>query len=176
VLLGQLGGVRRELAAEQEAALRALAARESDAGVLAAIACAFGHLGERAGDDWLLAQAGHADAGVREGVAFALGGRGGAAAREALIRLSGDADPRVRDWATFALGTLADDDSPELREALAARLRDPDADTRLEAIHGLAVRQDPRATAPARELLARDHRESVWNRHLLDETARALDL
>jgi methionyl-tRNA formyltransferase len=176
VLLGQLDGVRRALAPDQEAALRAMAARERDPGVLGAIACAFGHLGERAGHDWLLDHAGDADADVREGVAFALAGRGGDAAREALIRLSGDPEPRVRDWATFALGTLADDDSPELREALAARLADPDADTRLEAIHGLAVRQDPRAAEPARELLARDDRESVWNRYLLGEAARALDL
>jgi methionyl-tRNA formyltransferase len=176
VLLGQLGGVRREPAGDQEAALRALAAREEDPGVLAAIACAFGHLGDRAGQDWLLDHVADADAGVREGVAFALGGRAGDAVREALIRLSGDADPGVRDWATFGLGTLADDDSPQLREALAARLGDADGDTRLQAVHGLAVRQDPRAAGPARELLAREHRESVWNRYLLGETARALDL
>ena len=64
---------------------------------------------------------------------------------EALIALSADADADVRDWATFALGTLAAADTPELREALAARVEDADEDTRLEAVHGLALRGDTRA-------------------------------
>ena len=63
----------------------------------------------------------------------------------ALIALSADPEAAVRDWATFALGTLAEQDSPALRDALAARLDDPDEDTRLEAIHGLALRGDDRA-------------------------------
>jgi methionyl-tRNA formyltransferase len=176
VVLGQLGDARRAFPDEQEAALRTLAERERDPEVLAAIACAFGHLGGRAGHDWLLAHAGDAAADVREGVAFALGGRSADGTLEALIRLSADAEPRVRDWATFALGTLAEDDSPELRDALAARLWDTDLDTRLEAVHGLALRQDGRAAGSARELLARSDHETIWNRHLLDETARALDL
>ena len=85
------------------------------------------------------------DDGVREAVAFALGGRPGEDTLEALIALSADAEPAVRDWATFALGTLAEQDSPALRDALAARLDDADEDTRLEAIHGLALRGDARA-------------------------------
>jgi methionyl-tRNA formyltransferase len=175
-VLGQLGWDRPAFPAEQEAALMALAERERDPAVLAAIACAFGHLGGRAGQPWLLAQVGHPEAAVREGVAFALGARSGEESVEALTALSADADPAVRDWATFALGTLAQDDSPELRDALAARLGDEDAGTRLEAVHGLALRGDRRAVAPARELLARTERDSIWTRHLLDETARALDL
>ena len=176
VVLGQLGDARRAFPDEQEAALHTLAQRERDPEVLAAIACAFGHLGGRAGHDWLLAHVGDGAADVREGVAFALAGRSADGTLEALIRLSADPEPRVRDWATFALGTLAEDDSPELRDALAARLWDNDLDTRLEAVHGLALRQDGRAAGSARELLARSDRETIWNRHLLDETARALDL
>src|SRR5262249_23331011 len=61
-VLGQLGWGERPFAAEQEAALAALAEREEDPEVLAAVACAFGHLGERAGQSWLLAQRGHPDA------------------------------------------------------------------------------------------------------------------
>jgi HEAT repeat protein len=157
---------------EEEAALREMAAREREPSVLAAIACAFGHLGAPYGGDWLIAQRAHADPGVREAVAFALGGRGGEPALAALIELSADPEPGIRDWATFALGTLAEHDSPDLREALAARLQDPDDDTRLEAVHGLALRGDPRADAPARDLLAgHAHGDSVWRRHLLAETA-----
>jgi methionyl-tRNA formyltransferase len=175
-VLGQLGWDERPFAAEQEAALTALAERERDPEVLAAVACAFGHLGERAGQEWLLGRRADADADVRESVAFALCGRNGSEAVAALIELSADPEPGVRDWATFGLGTLADLDTPELRDALAARLGDPDGDTRLEAVHGLALRGDERAEEPARELLARRDHEDIWTRHLLDETARVLGL
>ena len=175
-VLGQLGTAAPALPAEQEAALRVMAEREDDPDVQAAIACAFGHLGAPHGDNWLLAQRAHPEADVREAVAFALAGRPGAAALEALIGLSADAEPRVRDWATFALGTLAEEDGVALRDALAARLEDPDEDTRLEAVHGLAVRGDARAQAPARALLAAHtgDEDSVWTRHLLTETASHL--
>jgi len=176
-VLGQLGTTTPALPAEQEAALRAMADRETDPHVLSAIICAFGHLGAPAGHDWLLAQRAHEDTYVREAVAFALGGRRGEDTLAALIELSGDEDAKVRDWATFALGTLAEADSPALRDALAARLDDPDEDTRMEAVHGLALRGDERAEAPARDLLAeRDASDDgVWRRHLLAETASALD-
>jgi HEAT repeat protein len=155
-----------------------MAERERDAEVLSAIACAFGHLGAPHGEAWLLAQRAHEDPEVREAVAFALGGRQGDEVLAALIELSSDASSGVRDWATFALGTLAREDSPQLRDALAARLDDPDAETRLEAVHGLAVRGDRRAEDPARDLLAAHEREdvdSVWTRHLLAETASHLE-
>ena len=79
----------------------------------------------------------------------------------------------MRDWATFALGTLADEDTPALRDALAARLDDPDEDTRLEAVHGLALRGDHRADDAARDLLAGTARPTRRRlaRHLLAETA-----
>jgi methionyl-tRNA formyltransferase len=177
-VLGQLGYGQPAFPDEQAAALHALAEREQDPEVLAAIACAFGHLGAPHGDDWLLARAGDADADIREAVAFALGGRPGPRVLSALIALSGDAEDDVRDWATFALGTLAEADGDELRDALAARVDDPDEATRLEAVHGLAVRGDPRAEAPARDLLAAHgdaEGEGVWTRHLLAETASHID-
>ena len=176
-VLGQLGTSTPALPDEQDAALRAMAERERDPEVLSAIACAFGHLGDTHGGAWLLAQRDHSDPDVREAVAFALGGRPGDDVLAALIELSGDHVSGVRDWATFALGTLAEADDAPLRDALAARLDDPDEDTRLEAVHGLAVRGDPRAEAPARDLLAAHEDEdsdSVWTRHLLAETASHL--
>jgi methionyl-tRNA formyltransferase len=171
-VLGQLGPAAPALPDDEEAALRAMAGREEDPTVLAAIAYAFGHLGTPHGQDWLLEQRSHPDDGVREAIAFALGGRPGEDTLEALIALSADPEPAVRDWATFALGTLAEQDSPALREALAARLDDADEDTRLEAIHGLALRGDPRAEAPARDVIAGAGGDtSVWRRHLISETA-----
>jgi HEAT repeat protein len=89
---------------------------------------------------------------VRRSVVHALLGNRDAKAIAALIDLSRDSDTHVRDWATFGLGSQLGEledpylvDTPDLREALAARLTDPDPDTRQEATVGLAVRRDPRA-------------------------------
>jgi methionyl-tRNA formyltransferase len=174
-VLGQLGGDTPALPAEQEAQLLRMGADE-ETRVVVAVACAFGHLGEPWGEAWLLARRAHPDADVREAVAFALGGRRGEPALAALIELSGDPEAAVRDWATFALGTLAEQDNQALRDALAARLDDPDDDTRLEAIHGLALRGDHRADEPARDAIARDTGDAgVWRRHLLMETASHIE-
>jgi HEAT repeat protein len=54
--------------------------------------------------------------------------------------LTQDTAPEVRDWATFALGTQIDLDTSEIRDALAARLNDPDEVTRAEAATGLSRR------------------------------------
>jgi len=53
---------------------------------------------------------------------------------ETLVELSGDPAPRVRDWATFGLGSQI--------------VEDPDEDTRVEALRGLAARGDERAIPP----------------------------
>jgi len=174
-VLGQLGTL--ELPAfpgEQASALGRMAARETDPAVVEAIACAFGMLGEPYGQEWLLQQSGHPDPRVREGVAFALGGRAADGSLRTLIALSKDHDADVRDWATFALGTLAEQDTPELREALAARVLDADPDTRLEAIHGLAVRGDESVKDAALDALQATDADSVYTRHLLNETAAVL--
>ncbi len=175
-LLGQLGTPVRTFPAESAATLEEMAAREQDPGVLEAIAHGFGHLGEPYGLDTLVALAGHSGARVREAAAIALAGREAPDAVDALIRLSSDEETEVRDWATFALGMLASQDTSELREALAERLADPDPETRLEAVHGLAVRGDTRAVEPALELLAAAAQDDggMWRRMELRETAQRL--
>jgi HEAT repeat protein len=70
------------------------------------------------------------------------------AAIKALIELSRDKDSDVRDWATFGIGTMIDTDTHEIREALLARVTDPDDDTRGEALVGLARRKDERVLEP----------------------------
>jgi HEAT repeat protein len=169
---GQLGAPVRTLPDASAALLERMGEHESDPGVLAVIAGAYGHLGEPWGLAWLLEQRRHPDAGVRDGVVAALAGRSDPLAVEALIELSADPDPAVRDWATFALGTLAAQDSPALREALAARLADADPEARIEAVYGLALRADARAVEPALELLAAGEQGgSRWTRHALQEAA-----
>jgi hypothetical protein len=66
----------------------------------------------------------------------------------ALMALMTDPDDDVRDWATLGLGTLSCEDGPEIRAALLARIDDHHADTRQEALLGLARRGDRRAIRP----------------------------
>jgi HEAT repeat protein len=70
-----------------------------------------------------------------------------------LIELTRDRKAHVRDWATFALGVQIEMDTPEIRQALVERLSDEDADTRAEAMVGLARRGDRRVLPALREEL-----------------------
>jgi len=179
-VIGQLGLPVRSYPEESASALEAMAASERDPEVLAAIAHGFGHLGEPHGLEILLGLRAHPDERVRDGVATALAGRHDPRAVDALIELTSDESEEVRDWATFALGTLAPQDTPELREALAGRLADEDAETRVEAVHGLAMRGDLRAVEPALELLAQAASGeaagpvTVWKQHALRTAASRL--
>ncbi|MBG6137994.1 HEAT repeat domain-containing protein [Longispora fulva] len=111
----------------------------------------------------ILALADHDDPQVRQAVAAQLpllADPKPEAVIAALLRLTCDPFPDVRDWACFALGTQCPDiDTPELRDALAARLADPDNETRCEALFGLAQRRDPRALPAVARALAH---ENVW--------------
>ena len=83
----------------------------------------------------------------------------------AVIAMSADADSEIRSDCCFKLGDLAamlDYDSHAIREALLARIDDPDAIVRSFAIEGLALRQDRRALpALARDLVP------LYQRHRL---------
>ncbi|MGI5272883.1 ankyrin repeat domain-containing protein [Nonomuraea sp. CA-218870] len=70
-----------------------------------------------------------------------------------LIEMTGDDDGEVRDWATAGLAGL-DADTPEIRDALAARLDDHVLRAVAEAARGLARRGDPRAGHGARRVRA----------------------
>ncbi|MDQ1709844.1 MAG: hypothetical protein QOG49_1229 [Frankiaceae bacterium] len=121
---------------------------ETDPDVVWAVAHALGYQhGERAGR-LLIPLAAHEDSDVRFKVAMGLPSAFDEdspddAIIDALIELTRDEDEDVRDWATFGLGTvLASVDTPELRAALWARTDDEHADTRNEALAGLAYRYD----------------------------------
>jgi HEAT repeat protein len=60
----------------------------------------------------------------------------------------------VRDWATFELGSIVTADTPEIRDALVARLNDTDDMTRHEAIVGLAERKERRMLPALQEALS----------------------
>ena len=86
----------------------------------------------------------HPSADIRYTVACALCRANSEIAIEFLIKLSEDEDEDVRDWATFGLGTQCDNDTPPIRKALFSRLADTHFETQLEAIMGLARRNDSR--------------------------------
>ncbi len=139
---------------------------DADAGVVAAAVGALGHICRaprtRDEDALLLRFETHPDEDVRWRLVHCLSIGGSPSDVPALIRLTTDEASHIRDWATFALGVQLDADTPEVRAALLARLDDEDADTRGEAMRGLAVRQDRRAVPYIRrELDAEDIDEAV---------------
>ncbi|WP_380161731.1 HEAT repeat domain-containing protein [Kineococcus sp. R86509] len=71
---------------------------------------------------------------------------------DVLIHLTRDPEPPVRDWAAFGLGQLQARSLSAL-DALAARLADPDPDTRGEALLALAEAGDQRALPVLRRRL-----------------------
>ena len=154
-VLGQLGAVEGQTPAEGPFAaasgrvLLRLLEEDDEPAVLASAAIGLGHLRDDRAIDRLAALAAHASPEVRRAVVHGLMGHEDDRAVNALIVLSEDSDPTVRDWATFALGVQIERDTPEVRDALAARLGDDDVNTRGEAIRGLAVRGDTRAVEPA---------------------------
>jgi HEAT repeat protein len=155
-VLGHLGIPRRAFPVECSELLVGMLRRESDPQVLHDMCSACAHLEHPDLVPTLVALAAHPEDCVRFGVVFGLTGRVDADSVAALIRLSADSDEGVRDWATFGLGTQIDLDTPAIREALAARLYDPDGPTRGEALVGLAKRRDERVLPALIDALALD--------------------
>jgi HEAT repeat protein len=143
-ILGQLGIPDRLFPDQCVAILTEMSQTETDLEAIGAICTALGHLQHPGTVEPLLRWKGHPNEVIRWRVAVALGGHDEPDAVEALIELSADSDDDVRDWATFGLGSQMDLDTPRIRDALCARLNDPDPITRAEAFVGLARRKDER--------------------------------
>ncbi|MGE3918301.1 MAG: HEAT repeat domain-containing protein [Hyphomicrobiaceae bacterium] len=133
---------------------------DPDPGVLAAACNGVGRRLKDRAVGLLLPFRDHSEAIVRFHVAIGLQQATSREAAEALLPLMRDGNRDVRDWATFGVGSILDEhDFPALREALAARLADDDAEVAMEAIAGLALRKDPRGLAALEKILARDSSE-----------------
>lgn len=153
-------------------------AQERDPRVRRALLAAFVDLREDVGRDVArpiaCRGAGDPDPDVRASAAAVLGGDPDPMAIDTLVLLSTDPDGTVRDGACFALGHLLGsprmpggiEDSDRIREALAARLDDPDDEAREEAATGLALRGDERGIDRVVALLAGFDEEGVSERVL----------
>lgn len=154
-VLGQLGALpglsaaEGPFASESGRVLVSLLEEDDEPAVLASAAVGLGHLRDERAIEPLVRLAASESPAVRRSVVHGLMGHDDDRAIEALILLSADPDGDVRDWATFSLGVQVDRDTPELRDALAARLSDDNPDARSEAIRGLARRRDERALEQA---------------------------
>lgn len=153
-ILAQLGIPIRSFPLESVALLQNLLPIENDDSVLDAICIGLGHIHDPTVIPALVQLKTHTSGKVRYAVVFGLLGFENDLAIRTLIELSQDQDANVRDWATFGLGSQIVADTPEIREALFARLSDSDEMTRGEALVGLAKRKDRRIIEPLIEELA----------------------
>jgi HEAT repeat protein len=178
-VLGQLGAASgHPFASASTPILEGLLA-DPDESVVSSALVALGHLG--VGDiATICALASSPSDLVRYKVAWCLGMRDDdPLALTTLLALTRDSDAEVRDWATFGVGTLFDADGPDIRQALVDRLDDSDAETRGEAMVGLARRGDTRADAaiaaaasdPSAGALVHDAAEIVAARRAQDDPA-----
>ncbi|MGN6332228.1 MAG: HEAT repeat domain-containing protein [Motilibacteraceae bacterium] len=171
--LDDLVNGRPENVAQALPELAALLSDPGDDSTLRAVIVALGHaVDDRAVQLLVDADLGaHDDEQVRLVLAQALAAAGlpGPAARDAaiglLLRLSGDPIAKVRDWACFGLGSLQAA-GPVVQDALAARLDDPDDQTRDEALKALAATGDERALARTAQVLASPSEQGVMLLHL----------
>lgn len=166
-------------ALERACLVVAMAQTETDPRVRCSIVCAFVDLKADVGaaltTAFVCRFAHDPEVDVRSAVVSALSGIDTTEAIATLIALSRDPNDHVRDWACFGLGHQLGSpgmpggvvDTDEIREALAARLDDPDGEASEEAATGLALRGDVRGVERMLELLARFDEDGITERVLM---------
>jgi HEAT repeat protein len=140
-ILSQLGRPEMPFASMSFPLVSAIMLKTDSRDTLTCALCALGWLHDLRGVPHVLRHVDHPDSDIRYWATHAL-----VALHEdwrsinALIRLTNDLSVEVRDWATFGLGSMTEKDAPAIRQALVARLNDPDNIVRGEALIGLAKR------------------------------------
>jgi HEAT repeat protein len=143
--LGETAERTNNFPEESYLAVSQMLQQENEIQPLSSAIHALGHLDDPAAIPLILSYQQHPEAEIRFAIACALGSfANNPKAIPALMILTSDADDDVRDWAVFGLGNLGDADSAEIRDAICARLNDPNEDVREEAMVGLAKRKDQR--------------------------------
>lgn len=138
--LSDVIGDAREFPEEIVPVLLHMQAEEECENVIESLTHALGHYTKYSHEviKALVQAADHEKENIKHAAAMSLGGVDDPVAIETVIRLTTDTSDLVRDWATFSLAKLTIEDSPEICNALAARLDDEDDDVFGEAICGLA--------------------------------------
>ena len=154
MILGELGWDDRTFL-EDSVDILLLLLDDSDSEVAAEAANAMGCRNHSRAIQALLRHVADSNADVRLGVVHGLSSHDDLAAIGGLIYLTVDEDRDVRDWATLGLASLTEVDTPELRDALLARLSEEDDEIRGEALIGLARRKHPDTLALVRDELCR---------------------
>ena len=170
-ILGQLGVPDRTYPKESIDILIEMLQGEQEPIVLEAIAVALGHQDTERAVDALYPIRNHPDAQVRLGVTFGILQQDAQTAIDMLLSFMNDNDDEIRDWATFGIGSMLDIDTPAIREALYARVRDNEADVRAEAIVGLAIRKDARIVQTILDQLS----EAEFHPLIVDAAAEMAD-
>ncbi|MBM3963917.1 MAG: hypothetical protein FJ308_02465 [Planctomycetes bacterium] len=138
---------------EATAMIRSMIRTERDHEVITSLISAVYFREMPEGVPWLIDLAQHPSEDIRWRVAWALpipnvrDPETDRSSIDTLLRLIVDPEPLVRDWSTFSL-SMTEDDTPQIREALLARLNDSDFHTRSEAAVGLAKRKELRGIEP----------------------------
>ena len=145
---------------ETVALLAQMLGTEASPVVLASIAGAFVDLSHERATELLPPLLTHIDASVRHAAVHGMLTVAGPGTVRYFVQASTDPDKDVRNWATLGLRqTLGEPgdadalDTEEVRNALAARLVDEEAEIRAEALLALATRRDERALEPLKHEL-----------------------
>ncbi|MFK8058301.1 MAG: hypothetical protein AB8F78_19405 [Saprospiraceae bacterium] len=146
-VLAQLGQTPRMRQDKTVSLYFELLSQPSSPKVLSSLLSGIGHNNDKLTGEQisiLSAYADHSYSAVRFALVHALLGLEHPDAIVMLICLSRDTHGDVRNWATFGLGSQIEVTTDEILYALLERTTDNHADTKLEAIVGLAERKDVR--------------------------------
>ena len=120
-------------------------ANEKDCKVLTSLFYAIGHNNDNLNQkqiDKLISFKTTENSSVRLGLVSSLLGLDNNQAIDTLIYLSNDTVSSIRNWATFGIGSQVETNNDKIKKALWNRVKDKNQDTKLEAIVGLAHRNE----------------------------------
>ncbi|WP_075591557.1 hypothetical protein [Labilibacter marinus] len=144
-ILAQLGTSPRPFYNETMELYFDVVEKERDSKVLKSLLYAIGHNNDNVNQEQiekLIAFKTSESSEVRQGLVSSLLGLDNNQAIDTLIDLSNDKVATIRNWATFGIGSQIETDNDKIRNALWSRTSDKNQDTKLEAIVGLANRND----------------------------------
>lgn len=144
-ILAQLGNLPRPFYNESIKLFFDLLENEKDDKVLASFFYAIGHNNDNLSQEQitkLISFKNSKNSSIRLGLVSSLLGVNNSQAVDTLIDLSNDTVSSIRNWATFGIGTQIETNNDKIRKALWNRIRDKNQDIKLEAIVGLAKRNE----------------------------------